>query len=128
MPVDGLLVDSNQSDTLLIKNAAQEYSSDVRITVAKDAATAIVLLFDPGFKPRLVIASMDVPNRVNNELLQRAEAKGVPVVVFSSALPPREVADLLKAGVRECVPKPMAWEEFQHAVVGIFSRWTAGWM
>jgi DNA-binding NtrC family response regulator len=124
MPVEVLLVESNRSDTLLIKNAAQEFSPDVRITVAKDVETAAVLLFDPGFKPQLVISHMDMPNRIGNELLKRAEAKGVPVVVFDAALNPGEVAEVLRLGVREYIPRPIAWEEFRDAVVGIFSRWT----
>ena len=33
------------------------------------------LLFDPGFKPQLIITNMDMPNRIGNELLKRAEAK-----------------------------------------------------
>jgi DNA-binding NtrC family response regulator len=125
MPVEVLLIEDNRSDTLLVKNAAQEFSPDVRITVAKNAETAVALLFDPVFNPRLVITGTDMPNRVGDELLKRAEAKGVPVVVFGSALNPGEVADVLKAGVREYVPKPIGWEEFRDAVVGIFSKWTA---
>jgi PleD family two-component response regulator len=125
MPAEVLLIESKQSDALLIKNAAQEFSPDVRITVAKDGETAVALLFDPGFKPQLVITNMDMPNRIGNELLKRAEAKGVPVVVFGAALNPREVAEVLKLGVREYIPKPIAWGEFRDAVAGIFSKWTA---
>ena len=125
MPVEVLLVESNQSDTLLIKKAAQEFSPEVITTVAKNAETAVALLFDPGFKPQLVIANTQMPNRIGNELLKRAEAKGVPVVIFGVALNPGEVAEVLKLGVREYIPKPIAWDAFRDAVVGIFSKWTA---
>jgi DNA-binding NtrC family response regulator len=122
MPVEVLLVEDNHSDVLLIKNIVAEFSLDVRFTVAKDTQTAVALLFDPGFNPRLVITDMHMPNGVE-ELFKRYEAKGIPVVVFSSALSPTEVADVLKLGAREYVVKPIAWEEFRDAVVGIFSKW-----
>jgi DNA-binding response OmpR family regulator len=122
MPVEVLLVEDNHSDVLLIKNIVAEFSLDVRITVAKDTQTAVALLFDPGFSPRLVITDMHMPNGVE-ELFKRSEAKGTPVVVFSSALSPSEVAEVLKLGAREYVAKPIAWEEFRDAVVGMFSRW-----
>jgi PleD family two-component response regulator len=122
MPVEVLLVEDNHSDVLLIKNIVAEFSLDVRITVAKDTQTAVALLFDPGFSPRLVITDMHMPNGVE-ELFKRSEVKGIPVVVFSSALSPSEVAEVLKLGAREYVAKPIAWEEFRDAVVGMFSRW-----
>jgi DNA-binding NtrC family response regulator len=125
MPVDVLLVGHNPSDMLLIKDAAREFSSDVRISVAKDAQTAAVLLFDPGFKPQLVITDMHTIPGVNAELFKRAKAKGAPVVVFCSVLNPIEIAETKKLGAAEYVQKPILWDEFRNAVVGIFSRWSS---
>src|ERR1700730_15987098 len=100
MPVQVLLVEDNRSDILLIKNIVAELSLDVSVTVAKDTQTAVALLFDPGFNPRLVITDMHMTTDVA-ELLNRAELRHVPVVVFSSALSPREVSEVLKLGARE---------------------------
>jgi DNA-binding NtrC family response regulator len=124
MPVEVLLVEDNHGDVLLIKNIVSEFSLDVRITVAKDTQTAVALLFDPGFKPRLVITDMHMPNGFE-ELFKRSKAKGVPVVVFSSVLSPTEIDEVMNLGARECVVKPIMWDEFRDAVVGIFSKWTA---
>jgi response regulator of citrate/malate metabolism len=123
MTVDVLLLEDNYSDVLLIKNVVQEFSLDVRITNAKDTESAIALLFDPGFKPQLVLADMHLTTGVEG-LVKRSEARHVPVVVFSSELSPGEVAEVLKLGVREYVVKPTAWDEFRDVVVGIFSKWT----
>ena len=125
MPVQVLLVEHNHSDVLLIKDAALGSSSDVRITVAKDAETAVVLLFDPGFKPQLVITDMHTIPGVNAELFKRAKAKGVPVVVFCSVLSPPEIAEVVKLGAADYVQKPILWDEFRTAVAGIFSRWSS---
>ena len=124
MPIEVLVVEDNPSDVLLIKNALSEFSAGVRITVAKDADTAVVLLFDPGFRPQLVITDMHMPKGGIEEILSFAEAKHVPVVVFSSALSPGEVAEVLRLGAREYVRKPMEWDEFRNAAVGIVTRWT----
>ena len=124
MPVQVLVVGHNPSDVLLIKDAALEFSSDVRITIAKDAQTAAVLLFDPGFKHRLVLTEMHTITGVNAELFHRAKAKGVPAVVFCSVLTPDEIAEVLTLGATEYVEKPVQWDEFREAVVAILSKWT----
>ena len=124
MPIEVLVVEDNPSDAILIKKALLEYSPGVRVTVAKDADTAVVLLFDAGFRPRLVITDMHMAMGGIEEILRRAEAKHVPVVVFSSALSPGEVAEVLRLGAREYIPKPMDWDDFRDAVVGILARWT----
>jgi AmiR/NasT family two-component response regulator len=123
MPVEVLLVGHNPSDVLLIKDAALEFSSDIRITVAKDAQTAAALLFDPGFNTRLVITNMHTIPGMNAELFKRAKAKGVPVVVFSSVLNPTDIDEIAKLGATAYVEKPIVWGEFRNAVVGILSKW-----
>lgn len=123
MPAQVLVVGNNPSDVLLIKNAALEFSSDIRITVAKDAQTAVVLLFDPGFRPQLVITDMHMTSGIDPELFQRAKVKALPVVVFSSVLSPGEVAEVLKLGAAEYIQKPITWDEFRDAVVAILSKW-----
>ena len=124
MPVEVLLIEDNPSDAVLIKNALSEYSPGVRVTVAKNADTAVVLLFDSGFRPQLVITDMHMPKGGIEEVIRFSEAKRIPVVVFSSALSPREVAEVLALGAREYIPKPMDWDDFRDAVVGIVTRWT----
>ena len=116
MPVEVLQVGHNPSDMLLIKDAAREFSSD---------AQTAVLLFDPGFKPQLVITDMHTIPGVNTELFKRAKAKGAPVVVFCSVLNPKEIAETKKLGAAEYVQKPILWDEFRNAAVGIFSRWSS---
>jgi len=128
MPIEVLLVEDNYGDVVLIKTAMMEFSSNVRITVAKDTDTALALLFDPGFRPQLVITDIHFGGGIRVELFKQSRAKAVPVVVFCSALTPKETAEVLKLGATECVTKPIGWDEFRDAVVGIFSRWTAGRM
>ena len=57
------------------------------------------------------------------ELLSRAEAKHVPVVVLS-VLCPREVAEVLRLGARDMCRNRWIWDEFRDDVVGIVTRWT----
>ena len=124
MPVEILVIEDNQGDAVLIKNVMMEFLPGVRVTVAKDADTAVVLLFDSGFRPQLVIADMNMPKGGIEEVLRFAEAKHVPVVVFSSAPSPRQVAEVLALGAREYIPKPREWDDFRDAVVAIVTRWT----
>jgi hypothetical protein len=84
MPVDVLLVENNRGDVVFIRHAVMEFSRDVRITVAKDAKTAVARLLDPGFTPRLGIPDIHLPKGVGPELFKRSAAKGAAVVAFFS--------------------------------------------
>lgn len=97
MPVDVLLVGNNRSDVLLIKNVVAERENQG----AKDTQTAAVLLFDPGFRPQLVMTDMHMTPGIDPELFQPAKAKAVPLVVFSSVLSPLEIAEVIRLGVKE---------------------------
>ena len=125
MPVQVLLVGHSPSDVILIKEAALEFFSDVIITVAKDAQTALALLFDPGFRPQLVVTDGQHITADVEGLLHRSDARHVPVVVFSSTLSPEQVTKILGLGAREYVVKPVHSDEFRGAVMGILSKWVA---
>jgi DNA-binding NtrC family response regulator len=82
-----------------------------------------LFLLDPGFTPSLVVTDLHMPKRGIDELLKCCEVKHVPVVVFSSALNPAELDQVMKLGAKEYVEKPVGWDDLRDAVAGISSKW-----
>ena len=82
------------------RNALSEFSTGVRITVAKDADTAVALLFDPGFSPQLVITDMHMAMGSIEEpsvVLQRSTSRCCLQFRVESS----RVAKVLRLGAKE---------------------------
>ena len=121
--VELLLVEDNDGDAQLIKEIVSHCSVAVRITVAEDGEKALALLADPQFKPDLIITDMNMPKVAGPELLERCNASGIPVVVFSSSRNPTDRAEALRLGAREYVEKPTDLDEYTNALWKTILKW-----
>ena len=66
---------------------------------------------------------MNMPKVAGPELLERSNANGIPVVVFSSCSNPTDKAKALELGARECVEKPTDLDEYTIAVWKMIWKW-----
>jgi CheY-like chemotaxis protein len=123
IPVEVLLVEDNDGDARIIKEIVSHCSVALRITVAEDGEKALALLADPRFKPDLIITDMSVPKIAGPELLERCNANGIPVVVFSSSMNPTDKAEALRLGAREYVEKPTDLDEYTKALWKMIWKW-----
>jgi chemotaxis family two-component system response regulator Rcp1 len=121
--VELLLVEDNAGDAQLIKEIISRCCVAVRITVAEDGEKALALLADPQFKPDLIITDMNMPKVAGPELLERCNANGIPVVVFSSSRNPTDRAEALRLGAREYVEKPTDLDEYTNALWKMIWKW-----
>jgi CheY-like chemotaxis protein len=110
-------------DAQLIKEIVSRCSVAVRITVAEDGEKALALLADSQFKPDLIITDMNMPKVAGSELLERCNANGIPVVVFSSSRNPTDRAEALRLGAREYVEKPTDLDEYTNALWKMIWKW-----
>ena len=124
MPEEVLLVEDNDADARLIREIVSQCSVAVRITVAEDCEKAIALLADLQFKPDVIITDNSVPKISGPELLQRCNADGIPVVVFSASKNPTDITTALELGAKEFVEKPADIDEYTEAVWKMIWKWT----
>jgi DNA-binding response OmpR family regulator len=57
----------------------------LKLHIARDGEQSLQMLADPNLKPSLIILDLNLPQVTGLELLQRYDAKSIPVVIFSSS-------------------------------------------
>lgn len=127
-----LLVEDNPDDEELTLLAFQQNHISNTITVARDGAEALDLLFGPDgaggtVQPAIILLDLKLPKVDGLEVLRRIRGdertKFLPVVVLTSS---REEQDLLASyslGCNSYVRKPVNFAEFLEAVRQLGLYW-----
>ena len=125
-----LLVEDNADDELLTLRALRKNRIVNEITVARDGAEALELLFDDrggGVLPGLVLLDLKLPRVDGLEVLRRIRAddrtRFVPVVVLTSSREQEDVAASYRNGVNAYVRKPIRFSDFAEAVSTLGTFW-----
>lgn len=121
-----LLVEDNTGDTMLIRQILADASVPVNLHIARDGEQALAVMDSSDFWPALIILDLNIPRIPGSALLERWQAKNVPVVVFSSSTIAAERERVLALGAREFVEKPTDISEFSRVLLGIVERWGKG--
>ncbi|HWJ90456.1 MAG TPA: response regulator [Flavisolibacter sp.] len=92
-----LYVDDDHDDLMLIAEAFEKYTSNLRVINAyngQDAVSKLKTMKDQGSLPCLVIIDINMPVMNGKELLQKIRSnddlKEVPVVLFSTSNNPKD--------------------------------------
>jgi CheY-like chemotaxis protein len=93
--------------------------------VAKDGEQALKMLCSPDFRPQLIILDLNMPRVDGQTVLQQFQQTKIPIVIFSSTQNKAEVQKALALGAREYVQKPIGFEPYADAILGMVRRWIA---
>lgn len=126
-----LLVEDNPDDELLTLRALQKNHITSEVTVARDGAEALDLLFGDrcGERalPGLVLLDLKLPLVDGLEVLRRIRAhdrtRFVPVVVLTSSREQEDVVASYRDGANAYVRKPIRFAEFAAAVSTLGTFW-----
>ena len=123
MPVEVLLIEDHLPEVRLVQDIVAQSALPVSITTAKDCSGALARLSDVRIKPNLVIADMGVLEFGGVEILKRCNPRGIPVVVFSGNLNPKNRENVLRLGAKEFVEKPSTLDEYTDALRKMIGKW-----
>lgn len=127
-----LLVEDNEGDIVLAKEALKDAKIKNRITVVTDGEQALKFLFRQGvYKdaryPDLILLDMNLPKVDGMEVLTRIKAderlKIIPVVMLTTSSSESHITDAYKNYVNCYINKPIALEEFIAVIRIIESFW-----
>ena len=133
--MDVLLVEDNEDDSTFLVRALKDAAPTAHIRVARDGVEAMALIFGaeclenspPLSRPKLVILDLKMPKIGGLEVLRRLKAnphsRTIPVVVLSSSLEKRDLADSYQLGANSYLVKPMDFDEFGEAVKMLGHYW-----
>ena len=135
-PARVLLVEDNEADVRLTREALREAGEDVRLSAVGDGEQALAYLRrEEGFaeapRPDLVLLDLNLPRKNGLEVLEELRADerlaAIPVIVLDLVGRPRTTSRRAYArGANAFVVKPLELDAFMDligAIAGSGSRW-----
>ncbi len=128
-----LVIDDDEADRTFTLRCLAKVMPKATVEVCEDGDCALerlVTMANPD-SPQVEIVFMDqrMPGRQGLEIMELIQGTGlterVPVVLFSSAVPPSEVQAILAAGARGYIMKPVDPELYREAIATALSRYLA---
>ncbi|KXK53269.1 MAG: response regulator receiver protein [Chlorobi bacterium OLB5] len=127
-----LLVEDNEGDVRLIKEAFSESKIDKTFNVARDGEDALNFLYGRGkyterIKPDIVLLDINLPKKNGFEVLESIkndpELKKIPVIMLSSSSSEEHVIKSYDLNANCYVTKPVDFDEYIRAVKIIEDFW-----
>ncbi len=90
-----LLVEDNEGDVLLFRQALKDTDDDLQLHVVQDGKSALEFVNRNDPRPSLVVMDLNLPGKTGAEVLRelkaRADSREIPVKWSSAVPPPRKV-------------------------------------
>lgn len=124
-----LVVEDNQTDVLLLKEALRAAGHRGEAHVAADGEEAMSHLRGPGRLPDLVLLDLNLPRKNGREVL--AEVKGdpelcsIPVIVLTSSGAAPDIAFAYQHHANAYVRKPLGLERLTAFAAALMDFWNA---
>ena len=123
-PFDILLVEDDQADALLIREALFQRGTARSVHLATDGIAALEYLRDPSHRtPDLIVLDLNMPRMNGHELLAVLKNDEVfmtvPVVVLTTSGAPVDVANAYRGHTNAYITKPVNLDDFVEAVQSI---------
>lgn len=115
-----LLVEDNQGDVLLFRQALADHGVNAQLFVAPDGDEAIALIDDIDRSvvpcPELIVLDLNLPKKSGFDVLRRVKlspkCREIPVIMFSSSDTQKERDEAIRLGAACYLKKPSDLEEF----------------
>jgi CheY-like chemotaxis protein len=127
-----LLVEDNEGDILLTKEAFEESKVNTKISVARNGREALDFLYKKGEyanedTPDLILLDINIPIFNGHEVLERIKndsaLKTIPVIMLTTSSNQKDVEKAYRNHCNSFLKKPMDLDEFLMAVLKISEFW-----
>jgi len=131
-PVHILLVEDNEGDILLTKEAFEECQVKTNISVAKNGQEALDFLYKKGTfktaeKPDLILLDINIPIYNGHEVLEKIKndvvLKKIPVIMLTTSSSKKDINKSYENYCNSYVEKPLNISEFLNAILKIEQFW-----
>lgn len=122
-----VFVEDDPDDRLLIQMSLDPVRERIELTFLEHGDEAIKFLRAGGRLPEVVVLDLKLFAIDGLEVLRRLRAeprtRALPVVMFSSSIEPRDVAESYARGANSFVQKPLEPAGFARSVLGVAEYW-----
>jgi CheY-like chemotaxis protein len=135
LPTDILIVQGNPLEVELTLRPLRELVPSAHIEIARDGEEALDFLLGRGaFRhrfgaapPRLVLLDLQLSRLDGIEVLRGLRGNSrtfmTPVVVLTSSIDPRQLAQCYQLGANSCIQKPVRHHEFWNTIQTLARYW-----
>ena len=130
-----LLVEDNDSDSLLVTQVLRKANLANRLFVVRDGVEALDFLFCNGNfayrriqdQPQVVLLDLNLPKISGLEVLRRIKAdartRSIPVVVLTSSKQDMDIATCKRLGAETYIVKPVDFQNFSAVTLQLSLQW-----
>lgn len=131
-PIHILLVEDNEGDIVLTKDALEEYKIATNTSIARDGKAAIELLeelWQKGavFLPDLILLDINLPKKNGQEVLQTIKGdnkfKEIPVIMLTTSSSEDDILRAYQNHANCFITKPVEADQFLEVVSSIENFW-----
>jgi CheY-like chemotaxis protein len=131
-PARVLLVEDNEADVRLTREALREAGDDVRLSMVADGEQALAFLrreggFSEAPRPDLVLLDLNLPRKNGLEVLDELRADPslaqIPVIVLTSSAARSDVEAAYARGANAFVVKPHELDVFMDLINAVRTFW-----
>lgn len=127
-----LLVEDNEGDIILTKEALAEGRIANTLTVVRNGRDAIDCIFQKGAykevkRPDLILLDVNIPLKSGHEVLEEVKedeiTRQIPVIMLTTSSSDKDIKRSYKAHANCYITKPVEADEFMRAVLTIEDFW-----
>lgn len=127
-----LMIEDNEGDVLLAKEALSNSKVPLKISVARDGAAGIEFLEsqmqqENSQLPDLILLDINLPKKTGHEVLEFIKThlvfKKIPVVMLSTSSLPADISSSYAMHANSFVTKPVDLENFLRVVAQVERFW-----
>lgn len=127
-----LLVEDNEGDIILTKEAFEECKVKTEISIARNGQEALDFLFKRGKfstskKPDLILLDINIPIFNGHEVLKQIKSdsilKKIPVIILTTSSSQKDIDEAYENHCNGYIKKPLDVLEFINAVLKIEEFW-----
>lgn len=131
-PLEVLLVEDDEDDVLLTREALKDSKVIVSMAVASDGDEALQRLkrrppYEHAPLPELILLDLNLPRVSGREVLKELKAdpvlKKIPVVILTTSAADTDILKCYDLGANCYITKPVDFEQFQRIIKVIDEFW-----
>jgi CheY-like chemotaxis protein len=122
-----LLVEDNQADAILIKEALRQADVRAHVDVVTDGVQALEHLRSVAEPPSLMLLDLNLPRMDGREVLAAVKAdpelKSIPVIILTTSSAPPDIAFAYRHHANSYVRKPLGLDRLIESAAAIRDFW-----
>ena len=127
-----LLVEDNEGDILLTREAFEERKIITKLSVVKNGRDALAFIFKEGpfadvETPDLILLDINLPIKngleVLHEVKSREETREIPIIMLTTSSSEKDISKAYQGYANSYITKPLEMRDFLNAVLQIEEYW-----